>query len=170
MRAAEFGKNDFVWVLDTATLKGVSKKLSNRWKGPYKIIDVIDDANFRIKSLTGKKTLMVNKCKLKRCFERKILKDDKQNLDTIFETEEENQPSQNKIAHTVKNVVPDKLVELSKKLKSKKKKVVKAKSVEPVITKKVKGKIVKKTVVVDDENQARKSTRIRREPDRYQAK
>ena len=36
-RAANFIAGDYVWYLDTAKLKGVSKKLSARWKGPYVI-------------------------------------------------------------------------------------------------------------------------------------
>ena len=35
VRAATFKVNEYCWVLDTAKLKGVSKKLSHRWKGPY---------------------------------------------------------------------------------------------------------------------------------------
>ena len=74
-RAASFAVGDYVWVLDTATLKGVSKKLSHRFKGPYKVVGVIDDANFKLKTLTGKKTVIINKSRLKRCYERKILQE-----------------------------------------------------------------------------------------------
>ena len=65
----------YCWLLDTATLKGVSKKLSQRFKGPYKVVQVIDDANYKLKTLTGKKTIIVNKSRLKRCYERKILQE-----------------------------------------------------------------------------------------------
>jgi hypothetical protein len=68
-------------LLDTATLKGVSKKLSQRFKGPYKVVQVIDDANYKLKTLTGKRTIIVNKSRLKRCYERKILQEmDNSNL------------------------------------------------------------------------------------------
>ncbi len=100
VRAALFQKNDYAWILDTAKLKGVSKKLSNRWKGPYRITDVIDDANFKVRTINGKKTLVVNKCKLRRCFERKILLDQKQ------ETLDESQQGDN----------TDKLANLTNKL------------------------------------------------------
>jgi hypothetical protein len=74
-RAATFVVGDYCWLLDTATLKGVSKKLSHRFKGPYRVVQVIDDANFKLKTLTGRKTIIVNKSRLKRCYERKILQE-----------------------------------------------------------------------------------------------
>ena len=74
-RAATFVVGDYCWLLDTATLKGVSKKLSHRFKGPYRVVQVIDDANFKLKTLTGRKTIIVNKSRLKRCSERKILQE-----------------------------------------------------------------------------------------------
>jgi hypothetical protein len=72
-RAASFDVNDFVWVLDTTKLKGVCKKLSNRYKGPYKIVTVIDDANYKIKTLSGSRLMIVNKARLKRCFPRRFM-------------------------------------------------------------------------------------------------
>ena len=75
VRAAIFKLNDYVWLLDTAKLKGVSKKLSHKFKGPYQIVAVIDEANYKIRILNGKKSQIVNKCRLKRCFERRILRD-----------------------------------------------------------------------------------------------
>ncbi len=36
-------------------------------------MQVIDDANFKIKTLTGRKTIIVNTSRLNRCYERKIL-------------------------------------------------------------------------------------------------
>ena len=73
VRAANFDEKEYVWVLDTSTLTGVSKKLSHRWKGPYIIMQKIDDANYKVKHIDTNRTLMVNKCRLKRCFERQIL-------------------------------------------------------------------------------------------------
>jgi hypothetical protein len=101
-RAANFVAGDYVWCLDTAKLKGVSKKLSARWKGPYVIKEVIDDANYKLKLVNSKKVLVVNKSKLKRCFERKILTDSAEN--TLDETlldetknHEKNQSDDNQI-------------------------------------------------------------------------
>jgi transposase InsO family protein len=74
-RAATFVVGDSCWLLDTASLKGVSKKLSHRFKGPYRVVQVIDDANFKLKTLTGRKTMIVNKSRLKRFYERKILQE-----------------------------------------------------------------------------------------------
>ena len=61
-------------MLDTAKVKGVTKKLLKRYKGPYSITLVVDDANYKINTLNGKK-LMVNKARLKRCFPRRFLLD-----------------------------------------------------------------------------------------------
>ncbi len=72
-KAATFVVGDSCWLLDTATLKGVSKKQSYRFKGPYRVVQVIDDTNYKIKTFTGRKTIFVNKSRLKRCYERKIL-------------------------------------------------------------------------------------------------
>ena len=49
------------------------KKLSNRYKGPYKIVTVIDDANYKIKTLSGSRLMIVNKARLKRCFPRRFM-------------------------------------------------------------------------------------------------
>jgi hypothetical protein len=51
------------------------KKLSHRWKGPYKIIEVIDNANYKVNQVKGKNTVTVNKRRLKRSNERKVLKE-----------------------------------------------------------------------------------------------
>jgi hypothetical protein len=83
-RAAHFVAGGYVWCLDTAKLKGVSKKLSARWKGPYVIKEVIDDANYKLKLVNSKKVLVFNKSKPKRCYESKILTDSTEN--TLDET------------------------------------------------------------------------------------
>ena len=88
VRACDFKVDDYVWVLDTAKVKGVTKKLSNRYKGPYRITLVVDDANYKIKTLNGKKQLMVNKARLKRCFPRRFLLDlDIDDSSTAIDTE-----------------------------------------------------------------------------------
>jgi hypothetical protein len=38
-------------------------------------VQIIDDANYKLKTLTGRKTIIVNKSRLKRCYERKILQE-----------------------------------------------------------------------------------------------
>ncbi len=42
-------------------------------------MEVIDNANFKVKLVNGKKTITVNKSRLKRCYERKILDEMKNN-------------------------------------------------------------------------------------------
>ena len=39
----------------------------------FQVEEVIDEANYKIKSLTGKKTSIVSKERLRKCFKRKVL-------------------------------------------------------------------------------------------------
>jgi hypothetical protein len=65
---------DYVWLYNESKQKGKSKKFQKRWgEEPYKIVEVIDDNDYKIKTLTGKRSVVVNKERLKKCFERKIL-------------------------------------------------------------------------------------------------
>jgi hypothetical protein len=73
VRACVFNQNDYVWKLDETKTKGVCKKLSEKYTGPYLVTEVIDDNNYKIKPLKGNRQTIVNKCKLKRCFPRNIL-------------------------------------------------------------------------------------------------
>jgi hypothetical protein len=75
VRACEFKTNDWVWLLDENKATGVCKKLSQRYKGPFLITQVIDTHNYKIKPIKGIRQTIVNKCKLKRCFPRKVLLD-----------------------------------------------------------------------------------------------
>ena len=67
VRAANFSINDLVWVLDEQPNKSKFKK---HWKPhPYRIIAKINDVTYKIKNTTKKsKRLIVNQCKLKKCF------------------------------------------------------------------------------------------------------
>ena len=67
VRAANFSINDLVWVLDEQPNKSKFKK---HWKPhPYRIIAKINDVTYKIKNTTKKsKKLIVNQCKLKKCF------------------------------------------------------------------------------------------------------
>lgn len=38
-------------------------------------MSVIDETNYKVKSMVTNRTVMVNKCRLKKCFERKILEE-----------------------------------------------------------------------------------------------
>ena len=71
--AVNYEKGSYVWLLDTQKRVGIPKKFSNRWKGPFQVEEVIDEANYKIKALNGKKASIVNKERLRKCFERKVL-------------------------------------------------------------------------------------------------
>jgi len=73
VRACEFKKDDYCWLLDENKVSGVCKKLSAKYKGPYRITEVIDECNYKIKHIRNSRQTIVNKCKLKRCFPRNIL-------------------------------------------------------------------------------------------------
>ena len=70
----DYKVGDYVWLYNESKRKGKSKKFQTRWgENPYKIVAVIDENNYKIKCLSGKKASIVNKERLKKCYERKIL-------------------------------------------------------------------------------------------------
>jgi hypothetical protein len=82
-RAANFSVDDTVWLLDTATKVGKSKKLSRKWKGPYRILAKIFEGNFKIKPISGKgRKVVVHQDRLTKNFTRDVEKFD----DTLDET------------------------------------------------------------------------------------
>ena len=82
-RAANFSVDDTVWLLDTATKVGKSKKLSRKWKGPYRILAKIFEGNFKIQPISGKgRKVVVHQDRLTKNFTRDVEKFD----DTLDET------------------------------------------------------------------------------------
>ena len=74
VRAASFKLTDLVLLLDTAMKKGVCKKLSKKYRGPYKIIAKLEECVYIIKPVANKgRKITVHQNRLKRCFERKIV-------------------------------------------------------------------------------------------------
>jgi hypothetical protein len=71
--ATTYEKGSYVWLLVSKQRKGIPKKFSNRWRGPFQVEQVIDEANYKIKALTEKKSSIVNKERIRKCFKRKIL-------------------------------------------------------------------------------------------------
>ena len=57
-------------ILDEGTKPGINKKLTPRWKGPYKIIQIIGDTNYKIQTINKKKkkSFVVHRNKIKRYF------------------------------------------------------------------------------------------------------
>ena len=49
VRRNEYKVIDRVWLLRGDTKKGTSKKLSTRWKGPYRVLERMDERNYKIK-------------------------------------------------------------------------------------------------------------------------
>ena len=146
-----FKVDDYVRVLDTAKVKGVTKKLSNRYKGPYRVTLVIDDANFKVKTLNGKKQLMVNKARLKRCFPRRFL------LELDVDGKETAHNKNNDMSITVTNTESKTGKKVSKEnIKNKKNVTFKddVEVVKPKKTKKAKKK-AKNTTLTSDEDKTR---------------
>ncbi|RNA19373.1 Retrovirus-related Pol poly from transposon, partial [Brachionus plicatilis] len=68
-RAAAFKINDNVLLLNSASKVGLTKKLSEKWRGPFTVIENVNDLNYRIQcfSKSGKyKILFVHRNRLKK--------------------------------------------------------------------------------------------------------
>ena len=73
VRAANFELHDLVWLLDTAVIQGKCKKLSKRWRGPYKILAKINQSTYSIQPEVGRgKVLVANQCRLQKVFTRDV--------------------------------------------------------------------------------------------------
>ena len=66
----EFQVGDLVYVLDSATTKGVNKKLTAPWKGPAVVITKLTPYLYRIRDC--KAETVVNHDRLKRCNDREV--------------------------------------------------------------------------------------------------
>ena len=66
----EFQVGDLVYVLDSATTKGVNKKLTAPWKGPAVVITKLTPYLYRIRD--RKADTVVNHDRLKRCTNREV--------------------------------------------------------------------------------------------------
>ena len=63
-----YKEEDLVWLYNPAVPPGQSKKLHHPWTGPFKVLERIGEANYRIKEVYGKKApLVVHFDRLKRC-------------------------------------------------------------------------------------------------------
>ena len=63
-----YKKGDLVWLHNLAIPPGQSAKLHHPWKGPYRVIDRVSDADYRIEELFGKRSpSVVHFNRLKRC-------------------------------------------------------------------------------------------------------
>ncbi|RNA38462.1 Retrovirus-related Pol poly from transposon [Brachionus plicatilis] len=67
VRPADYTVGDRVWLLNDAKKKGVSKKLSRRWTGPYTVIEKMSDINYRIPPDSKGKKKLVHVNRLKKC-------------------------------------------------------------------------------------------------------
>ena len=54
-----FAEGDLVWLFSPAVPRGQSKKLHHPWSGPYRIIEKMSECDYKIKKLTGRKTVRV---------------------------------------------------------------------------------------------------------------
>ncbi|RNA16173.1 tigger transposable element-derived 4 [Brachionus plicatilis] len=68
VRPASYGLGDRVWILKESKLKGISRKLSRKWKGPYTVIKRQGEHNYWIKPDGQGKKRLVHVNKLKKCF------------------------------------------------------------------------------------------------------
>lgn len=70
VRPAEYQAGDKVWVLCAEQRKGMSRKLLKMWKGPYEVVEKLNERNYRLQTIRQKrrKRLTVHLNRLKRCY------------------------------------------------------------------------------------------------------
>ena len=70
VRAAKVKEGDLVLILDQGPKKGLNKKLMPRWKGPYRVLQVISETNYKIQTINTlrKRTFVVHRNKIKRYY------------------------------------------------------------------------------------------------------
>ena len=76
LRAIQYNKNtkikrfnlgDLVYLHDSSNQVGISKKLTKPWVGPYRVVEIKGEVNYRIRELYGRKELVVHVNRLKAC-------------------------------------------------------------------------------------------------------
>ena len=74
-----FGIGDRVWLFNSATKKGESRKLQSPWLGPFVILDKLSDVNYKIGAENGLgRKQIVHYNRLKSCKMQKIKNDPEQ--------------------------------------------------------------------------------------------
>ena len=71
-RIQMFNVGEYVMLYNPRTKKGVSSKLSHKWKGPYSIVARTSPVNYIIKNVETKKTDHVHVSRLKSCYRREV--------------------------------------------------------------------------------------------------
>ena len=59
VRGNPYKEGDLVWLFSPAVPRGRSKKLHHPWSGPHRILAKLSYSDYRIKKLTGRKTIRV---------------------------------------------------------------------------------------------------------------
>ncbi|CAF1090628.1 unnamed protein product [Brachionus calyciflorus] len=49
VRGSNYRKDDLVLMHNHVIKPGTTKKLCNKWKGPYRVVDCLNDVNYKIK-------------------------------------------------------------------------------------------------------------------------
>jgi hypothetical protein len=70
MRSHTYEVGDFVYFLDTATVKGKCRKLSPSWKGPGLIVQKLSDHLYRVR--TCKSVMLTNHDRMQKCEDRDV--------------------------------------------------------------------------------------------------
>ena len=67
MRGGEFEVNDHVWVLNSQRKIRISPKLTPKYVGPkYVVVENMQNLNYKIRRIDGKKKILVHRNRLKR--------------------------------------------------------------------------------------------------------
>ncbi|RNA11762.1 krab-a domain-containing, partial [Brachionus plicatilis] len=68
VKLMNYNIGDKVWLLNSEIKKGKNPKLSKSWKGHYEVLAKITELTYKIKQINGKKKLIVNINRIKKCF------------------------------------------------------------------------------------------------------
>ncbi|CAF0925438.1 unnamed protein product [Brachionus calyciflorus] len=68
VRRTSYILGDRVWLLNSTKKKGISKKLSRKWTGPFTVVEVRSENNYIIKPDKKGKRQLVHAHRLKKCF------------------------------------------------------------------------------------------------------
>jgi hypothetical protein len=74
--STKFKTGDLVYLSRRAIGKGQSKKLRNPWDGPYRIVAVKGEANYRIRHHRGGRQQLVHRDKLHPCYRQNTIDSD----------------------------------------------------------------------------------------------
>lgn len=169
VRAANFDVNDLVWVYDPAKKPGRGRKFIKKWKGPYRVISIIDETGYVVKPVNRNgRSKQVNQKHLKRCFKHKIISSGCNDVQLLVEKTRRGRPRKKTSESAVRNEKTAK----EQASKNAEEIVVDSENIPDIVPdlelEDIYDKVPENNVEVTPvDDVLRRSTRVRRQPDRY---